>query len=256
MMAKRQDNSMDDETTGWRTPIRAILEGDHPRFGRTVPFVLQGLIIFSLISIALESLEDLPIWVAHLLRAVEVVTVILFTIEYGLRIAVAERPFRYVFSFFGIIDLLAILPFYLSLGANYRALRAVRLVRLFWLFKIVRYTDAFDNIRAALRLVRSELIAFAFIAILVIYVCGVGIYIFEHDTQPEAYRSVFDGLWWAVVTLTTVGYGDVYPVTAGGRIFTGIILFVGLGIIAVPTGLVSSALTSLRRQAQEEEDTE
>ncbi len=247
---------MSEEAADWRAPIRAILEGDHPRLGRTVPFILQGLIIFSLISIAVELIEDLPNWAAQLLRAIEVVTVLLFTVEYGLRIAMAERPLRYIFSFFGIIDLVAILPFYLSLGANYRALRAVRLVRLFWLFKIVRYTDAFDNIRAALRLVRSELIAFAFMAILVIYVCGVGIYIFEHDAQPDAYRSVFDGIWWAVVTLTTVGYGDVYPITAGGRLFTGIILFVGLGIIAVPTGLVSSALTSLRHQAQEEEDTE
>lgn len=256
MLANRRDGAMNEEATDWRTSMRAVLEGDHPRLGRTVPFVLQGLIIFSLISIALESLEDLASWAAQLLRAIEVVTVILFTVEYALRILVAGKPLRYVFSFFGIVDLLAILPFYLSLGANYRALRAVRLVRLFWLFKIVRYTDAFDNIRAALRLVRSELIAFAFIAILVIYVCGVGIYIFEHDAQPDAYRSVFDGIWWAVVTLTTVGYGDVYPITAGGRLFTGIILFVGLGIIAVPTGLVSSALTSLRRQAREEADTE
>ncbi len=242
---------MSDETTSWRTPIRAILEGDHPRFGRTVPFLLQGLIVFSLISIALESLEDLPNWAANLLRAIEVVTVLLFTAEYVLRIAAAERPFRYAFSFFGIIDLLAILPFYLSLGANYRVLRAVRLVRLFWLFKIVRYTRAFDTLTAAIRLVRGELIAFAIVVSLVIYICGVGIYIFEHDAQPDRFRSVFDGVWWAVVTLTTVGYGDLVPITAGGRIFTGLILFIGLGVIAVPTGLVSSALTTIRREASE-----
>lgn len=246
-------------TTGredWRAAIGAALEGTHPRLGRAVPFVLQGLIIFSLLSIALESLPDLPQWAADLLRAIETVTIVVFTVEYALRIISARRPLRYIFSFFGLVDLIAILPFYLSLGGDYRALRALRLVRLFWLFKIARYTSAFDNLRKAVVLVRTELVAFAFVALVVFYVCGVGIYIFEHDAQPEVYRSVFDGLWWAVVTLTTVGYGDVYPITAGGRVFTGLILFIGLGVIAVPTGLVSSALTSLRERAAKDEDTE
>jgi voltage-gated potassium channel len=247
---------MTEETNGWRAEIRALLEGHHPRFGRAIPFLLQGLIIFSLLSIAIESLQDLPVWAANLLYVIEVATVVIFTIEYILRIAVAERPLRYIFSFFGIVDLLAVLPFYLTLGGDYRAIRAVRLIRLFWLFKIARYTKAFDNIRAAIYLVRRELIAFATAAVMVIYVCGVGIYIFEHDAQPDVYRTIFDGLWWAVVTLTTVGYGDVYPITAGGRLFTGAILFVGLGIIAIPTGLVSSALTTIREEARKDEDSE
>ncbi len=244
------------EGSGWRAEVAALLEGTHPRFGRAVPFFLLGLIVFSLASIAIESLPDLPEWAHDILYAIEVSTVAIFTVEYILRIVVAERPLRYIFSFYGLIDLIAILPFYLSLGGDYRVLRALRLVRLFWLFKMVRYTRAFDNLRKAIHQVRTELIAFVVVAALVIYICGVGIYIFEHDAQPDVYVSVFDGLWWAAVTLTTVGYGDVYPITAGGRLFTTLILFVGLGIIAVPTGLVSSALTSVREQQQAERDIE
>lgn len=239
--------------TGWRANVTAALEGHHPRLGRAVPFFLQAVIVFSLVSIAVESIPDLPASMGDLLNVLEIVTVALFTIEYVLRLVVADRPLRYVFSFFGLVDLIAILPFYLALGADYRVLRALRLIRLLWLLKIVRYTHAVENLSKAVRSVREELIVFAIIALLVIYICGVGIYIFEHDAQPDRYRSVFDGLWWAAVTLTTVGYGDIYPVTAGGRLFTTLILFVGLGVIAVPTGLVSSAFGAVRRQTREKD---
>ena len=235
---------------GWRGEVSAVLEGTHPRLGRLVPFTLLGLIVFSLASIAIESLPDLPQGLADILSALEVAIVVIFTIEYLLRVIVAERPLRYVFSIFGLIDLFAILPFYLSFGGDFRALRALRLARLFWLFKMARYTTAFANLREAILAVRGELVAFVIIASLLFYACGVAIYVFEHEAQPDVYRSVFDGLWWAVVTMTTVGYGDIYPITAGGRIFTGAILFIGLGIIAVPTGLISSSLTSIREKAR------
>ena len=255
-LRRESQEPMTDENRGWREAANAALEGVHPRLGRLIPFALQGLIVFSLISIAVESMPDLPEWAADILRVIETITIVIFSVEYLVRVAIARRPLRYIFSFYGLIDLVAILPFYLSLGADFRALRALRLVRLFWLLKIARYTSAFENLGKAIVLVRRELVAFAFTATIVIYVCGVGIYIFENDAQPEVYRSVFDGVWWGVVTLTTVGYGDAYPITAGGRIFTGLILFIGLGVIAVPTGLVSSALTSLRDQDRQDEDIE
>ncbi len=98
---------------------------------------------------------------------------------------------------------------------------------------------------------REELIIFATVAVFALYLCGIAIYYFEHAAQPKAFASVFDGMWWAAVTLTTVGYGDIYPITAGGRMFTILVLFVALGSIAVPTGLVSSALARLRATEDE-----
>ena len=113
------------------------------------------------------------------------------------------------------------------------------------LLKLARYTVATDRIVRAFHLVREELILFYAIALLSLYLSSIGIYYFEHDAQPDKFASVFHAMWWSAVTLTTVGYGDVYPITAGGRIFTVVVLFIALGIIAVPTGLFASALSRL-----------
>ena len=112
----------------------------------------------------------------------------------------------------------------------------------------MRLTIAPDRLKAALGEVREELAVFGLLALIVIYLAGVGIYHFEHAVQPEAFGSIPDSLWWAVVSLTTVGYGDVYPVTVGGRMFTAVVLFLGLGIVVVPTGLIASALASQLRR--------
>ncbi len=235
----------------WRAHVRTALDGEHPVLGRSVVLFLYGLIGFSTISIGIETLPGLPPWALALFGIAEAVTVAVFTVEYGLRIAIAPKRLAYVLSFFGIVDLLAILPFYLSLGVDLRALRAFRLLRLFRLFKIARYNVATRRLARAIHLVREELIVFATMAVFTLYLCGIGIYYFEHAAQPKAFASVLDGMWWAAVTLTTVGYGDVYPVTAGGRMFTVVVLFVALGAIAVPTGLISAALTRLRSLEEE-----
>ena len=182
------------------------------------------------------------------LEVVELLVVAVFSVEYVLRLA-AARPMRsYAFSFFGTIDLAAILPFYLAAGLDLQSLRAVRLLRLFRALKLVRYSAAITRINRAFVIAREELILFACATMLILYFAAVGIYYFEHEAQPEAFSSVFDGLWWAVATLTTVGYGDVFPVTAGGRFFTFIVLITGLGVVAVPTGLIASALSRAREE--------
>jgi voltage-gated potassium channel len=165
------------------------------------------------------------------------------------RIAAAPRPLAYVLSFWGIIDLLAILPSYLTVGTDMRAVRAMRLLRLFRLLKLVRYSSAADRIAAAIRSVVPELAVFMMATMVLVYVCALCIYYFEHDAQPKAFASVFHSMWWAAVTLTTVGYGDVYPITAGGQIFTVLVLFLALGIVAIPTGLIASALSTLRQRS-------
>ncbi len=214
--------------------------------------VIQAVIVLSLVAFSLETLPDLSAGQRTVLVWVERCSVGVFTLEYATRIWLT-RPWRkYAFSFFGVIDLIAIIPFYLSLGFNTESVRALRLLRLFRMLKLMRYNAAMLRFYRALCIAREELMLFGTAAMLLLYLAGVGVYQFEHAVQPEVFRSVFDGLWWALCTLTTVGYGDIYPVTAGGRVFTFVILIVGLGVIAVPTGLVASALSEARHQIEGE----
>jgi voltage-gated potassium channel len=131
-------------------------------------------------------------------------------------------------------------------------MRSLRLLRIFRVFKLVRYNKALKRFNRALSIAREEIVIFLSAAILLIYLTAVGIYFFENEAQPDKFSSIFDSLWWAVVTLTTVGYGDAYPITLGGRAFTVVMLLLGLGIVAIPTGLLASALN----RAREEEDKE
>ena len=185
------------------------------------------------------------------LRWIEVVTVSLFTAEYLLRIVVASSRLGFLFSFFGLIDLLAILPFYLAVGVDLRTIRAFRLLRIIRILRFVRYTAAVRRLHRAAVIAREEVLLFLGVALLGIYVSAVGVFYFEHAAQPEVFASIFHSLWWAVITLTTVGYGDAVPITIGGRLFTTVILLVGLGIVAVPTGLIASALAQARDEEKQ-----
>lgn len=181
-----------------------------------------------------------------MLHDFEIVCITIFSIEYLMRIYIAKHKLKFIFSFYGIIDLVAILPFYLSFGFDLRSARSLRFLRLFRLIKLVRYNSAIERFSLAFKLIKEELTMFSLVSFILIYLSAVGIYYFENTVQPEAFSSIFSSLWWSVVTLTTVGYGDVIPVTIGGRIFTFIILMIGLGIIAIPSGMISSALTEAR----------
>jgi voltage-gated potassium channel len=116
------------------------------------------------------------------------------------------------------------------------------------ILKLYKYNAALNRFHHALRMVREELIIFGFISTILLFLSAIGIYYFEHAAQPEQFKSVFHALWWSLTTLTTVGYGDIYPITAGGKIFTFFVLIIGLGVIAVPTGLVASALTHTSKE--------
>lgn len=232
--------------------LKRIIENNDTRLGRGFDFFIQFLIVVSLVTFSIETLPDLSQPTRDVLRYTEIVTVIIFTAEYLLRLYVADRKLSFVFSFFGLVDLFAILPFYISTGVDLRSIRAVRLFRLFRILKIVRYSAAIRRFHRALLIAKEEIVLFAIVAVLLLYLSAVGIYYFENEAQPEAFSSVFHSLWWSVCTLTTVGYGDVYPVTTGGKIFTFVVLATGLGIISVPAGLVASALS----KARELEDSE
>jgi voltage-gated potassium channel len=211
------------------------------------------LIVLSLVGFSIETLPDLSSSLKHILFILEVVIVGVFTLEYIARVLAAEKPLSYIFSFFGVIDLIAILPFYLATTVDLRSLRILRLFRLLTILKIARYNVALLRFSAALRSAFDELLLFTFASLLLIFIAAVGIYHFEHPQQPEAFRSIFDCLWWAVATLTTVGYGDVYPITIGGKLFTFAVLMIGLGLVAVPAGIISSALAQGRQNSNHSE---
>jgi len=226
--------------------LKEIIESNDTRQGRVFDLVIQTLIIISLISFSVETLPELAASTQHILRYIEIITVGIFTIEYLLRIFVADRKLAFIFSFYGIVDLLAILPFYITTGIDLRSIRALRLLRLFRAFKLFRYNQAVQRFHRAIIIAKEEMVLFFFVTILLLYFSAVGIYYFENEAQPEAFSSIFSSLWWAVATLTTVGYGDIYPVTTGGRLFTFFILMIGLGTVAVPAGLIASALSEAR----------
>ena len=233
--------------------IKQIVEQDDTAGGRAFNVLIYSLILVSIVTFSIETLPDLDKGIRDVLSVVEIVTVIVFTLEYMLRLYVADKKFRYVFSFYGIIDLAAILPFYVLSGVDLRSLRTFRMLRLFRVLKLLRYSKAMHRFSRAFTIAKEEMVLFGVVTILLLYLSAVGIYYFENKAQPEAFSSVFHSLWWAVATLTTVGYGDVYPITLGGKLFTFAVLMVGLGIVAVPAGLLASALSKARVEEQEEQ---
>jgi len=234
-------------TVAIRKALQSVIDDNTTRTGRTFAFTIQALIVLSLVTFSLETLPNLSPLERQVLRIIETTTVIIFSIEYVLRVWVTDKPLRFVFSMYGMVDLVAILPFYLAMGLDLRSLRVVRMLRLFRILKMVRYSRALRRLRTAMVLAREELIIFGLLACMVLYFSAVGIYYFEGQAQPDVFVSVFHSLWWAVVTLTTVGYGDAVPITIPGRIFTTVVLMVGLGIIAIPTGILSTAMAEARR---------
>jgi len=237
-----------DAVVSFKRFIKCMLEDVDTRLGRRFAFFTQSMIVLSLISFSVETLPDLSESVRQLLTVTEVFLVGLFTLEYLLRIWVVDKKLSYIFSFFGLIDLVAVLPFYLSTGLDLRSIRIFRLLRLFRILKLLRYSDAINRFHRALVIAKEELILFSCVTMIMVYMSAVGIYYFENTAQPETFRSIFHSLWWSVATLTTVGYGEIYPITLGGKIFTFFVLMLGLGVVAVPTGLVSSALSQVRAE--------
>lgn len=228
--------------------IKNIVINNDSKAGRIFDLFIQFLIILSLLSFSIETLPNISKGLQNILKISEYIIVAIFSIEYILRIIYSEKKLRFIFSFFGLIDLIAIAPFYFSLGLDLRAVRAFRLLRFFRIFKLLRYGKAIQRFKRAYQIIKEELILFFIVTLIVLYLSSVGIYYFENQAQPETFSSVFHSLWWAVATLTTVGYGDIAPITVGGKIFTFIVLMIGLGVIAVPAGLVSSALSKVRSE--------
>ena len=220
---------------------------------RAFDWLITSLILISVVFVFLATF-DLPPRILRLLSMFESMASIVFTVEYVLRIATADFLYpksgmiasrlKYITSPMAIIDLAAILPFWLPmfLPGTMLGVRAFRLFRLLRIFKLNRYFDAMKSLGEVIASKKRELLGSLFFVAILMLIASLLMYSAEHDVQPRVFRNAFSGLWWAVATLTTVGYGDIYPVTALGRLIGTFIAFAGIAAVAIPTGIISSGL--------------
>lgn len=228
-----------------------IFEADTPT-GKAFDVALIGCILASVVAIMLESVKGIDRHCHELFQAVEVGFTLLFTAEYVVRLWVVDRPMRYARSFFGVVDLLSVLPTYLGLlFTGYHAflvIRVLRLLRLFRILKLMRFVREARVLRQALRASMPKITVFLFTVFTVVIIVGAMMYVVEGP--KHGFTSIPTSMYWAVVTLTTVGYGDITPDTPLGKILSACLMILGYAIIAVPTGIVSVELSAATRLAR------
>ena len=218
-----------------------IFEAD-TKPGKAFDVALLIVILFSVLIVILESVPKYESQYGNFLRTIEWVVTIVFTLEYVLRIIVMKKPFGYIFSFYGIIDLLSVLPTYLGIffvgTRSLVVIRALRLLRIFRILKLTRYTTEGSTIIRALKASREKISVFIFAVFTLVIIIGTIMYLIEGG--ESGFTSIPKGIYWAVVTLTTVGYGDIAPVTNLGQFIASFVMILGYAIIAVPTGIVTA----------------
>ena len=239
-----------------RKKIYEIIQPDkgNSLASRVFDWIITSFVLVSVVIVFADTFE-LKNDVVKFLDVLEIVIAIVFTVEYFLRILTADFMFpklgvlrsrvRYVFTPMAIVDLIAILPSWLPmfLPGAMQGFRAFRLVRLLRVFKLNRYFDAMRSIGNVVVSKKRELLCSLFFVVILMLVSSLLMYSAEHDAQPNAFQNAFSGLWWAVATLTTVGYGDIYPITVLGKILGAVIAFSGIAALAIPTGIITSGLT-------------
>lgn len=227
-----------------------IFEADTP-MGKAFDVTLLILILFSVLVVILESVPDIQAHNKAFFFIIEWVMTGIFTLEYLLRLFVVRRPWKYATSFFGVIDLLAILPTYLSLllaGTQYLiVIRILRLLRVFRIFKLGHYMTQGHIIMLAIRESRNKIFVFLFFVVLMVVIIGAMMYVIEGLDPNSRFDSIPRSIYWAIVTLTTVGFGDITPQTPLGQFFSAIVMILGYAVIAVPTGIVSAEFIHAKR---------
>jgi voltage-gated potassium channel len=220
-----------------------IFEADTPT-GKLFDVTLLFIIIISVVLVMLESVPSVRENYRHLLKILEWIITIIFSVEYIVRIAIVKKSFSYIFSFYGIIDLLSVLPTYIGLvvlgSHNLVVIRILRLLRIFRILKLTRYTQAGRTLARALWTSREKISVFIFFVIILVIIVGTIMYIVEGEAH--GFTSIPRGIYWAIVTLTTVGYGDISPETSFGQFLASIVMIMGYAIIAVPTGIVTAEI--------------
>ena len=226
---------------------------------RAFDIFLVCVIILNITAMFLETFEELQPW-RGVFDVVETVTVLVFCVEYILRIWTAEYLFpgesrgravwKFLRSYDGVIDLLTILPFFFLSG--FVVFRMLRVVRIFHLFRINAQYDSFNVIKSVLYEKRNQIASSVFIIVILMLASSLFMYSVEHEAQPEHFRNALSGIWWSVSTLLTVGYGDIYPITALGKAMAIVITFLGVGVVAIPTGIISAGFVEQYTKMQQE----
>jgi len=235
----------------WKEKVHEVIyEADTPA-GKLFDVILLLVILLSILLVMLESIESIGTKYAYILNVAEWVITILFSIEYIARIISFEKPKTYVFSFYGIIDLLSTIPKYISLFAlgthSLVALRALRLLRVFRILKLTRFIGESANFGKALKRSRAKIAVFISFVIVLCIILGTVMYLVESN-EGSGFTSIPRSVYWAIVTLTTVGYGDIAPITALGQFIASLIMILGYGIIAIPTGIVTSEMSKSEKE--------
>jgi len=238
-------NSPVPKQENWRSKLHQIIYEADTKEGKIFDLIIIWAILFSILLVMLESINELDAKYHAFFNISEWVITILFSIEYVLRIISVKRAKSYIFSFYGIIDLLSTIPKYLSLfigGAHALvALRALRLLRIFRILKLVRFVGATENLGKALKASRFKIFVFISAVLIICVIIGTIMYLIEGDAS--GFTSIPKAIYWAIVTLTTVGYGDIAPQTPFGQLLASLVMILGYGIIAIPTGIISAEMT-------------
>jgi voltage-gated potassium channel len=236
--------------SAWRQKLHEIVFEADTRAGRAFDVIVIGLILLSLLAVILESVRSFREDYGTILWSAEWIFTILFSIEYVLRIVSVRRPLRYILSFYGLVDLMAILPGYLSLfipGTQYLlSIRILRLLRIFRILKLSEYISEGKIISSALIASRRKISVFLVSVLAIVTVVGTTMYVIEGE--ENGFTSIPTSIYWAIVTLTTVGYGDLSPKTPLGKTLASIVMILGYAIIAVPTGIVTAELSRKANQ--------
>lgn len=262
LMSKRHESTEKSRMTLRKKTHELLATGSNDLIGKLIDWFLMVLIAINVIAVIMETEAWFYAEYKTYLFWLEIFSVFVFTIEYILRMwSCVEDPhyskgrrslarLKYGFTPMAIIDLLAIAPFYLAFLFSID-LRFLRILRLLRIFKLTRYSEAMTTL---LKVLRDEVNSFAaaiFIMLIIMIIAASGIYLVEHEHQPEAYGSILESMWWSIVTLTTIGYGDVYPVTVMGKFFAAIIMLAGVGLVALPTGILASGFSDNLHRGRE-----
>lgn len=240
--------------------IQIGYRGDLP--SRIFDIAIAVIIILNIFAMTLSTFKTLEP-AAPLFEWIEIITLAVFCVEYVLRLWTADLLYpqsgkigsrlRFLVSYDGIIDLLTILPFYWLSG--FIVFRMLRVVRIFRLFKINSQYDSFNVITAVLKEKRNQIISSVFIILILMLASSIGMYSAEHAAQPDKFENAFSGIWWSISTLMTVGYGDIYPITVVGKIMAIFTAFLGVGVVAIPTGIISAGFVERYRMDEQSDRT-
>lgn len=237
----------------WRARLHNIIYESDTAAGKTFDIILLAAIVISIVVVMLDSIDTINARYGHILYKIEWGFTILFTIEYILRLISIRLPHKYALSFFGIVDLLAVLPTYLStfiLGAqSLLVLRAMRLLRIFRIFRMIHFLSELRFLSLALINSLRKISIFVLFLLTIVVILGSIMYLIE-DSE-NGFTSIPQSIYWAIVTITTVGYGDMYPATSAGKFIASIIMLLGYGFIAVPTGIVSTEMALAARKRRQ-----